>query len=96
MARATYVFRDGKLIPKHKAKPLPLAGSPMVISDSLPDTFNPVDGKRYSSKAAYYRAVRAAGCEIMGNEAPRTAPPPRELGGIEQDIQRSYEILRSR
>ena len=28
-----------------------------------------MDGKTYDSKSAYYAAVKAAGCEIVGNEA---------------------------
>jgi hypothetical protein len=30
------------------------------------------DGKQYDSKSEYYKAVKAAGCEVMGNDAPRT------------------------
>ena len=94
MARGTWVFRDGKLVPKHKAKPLAFA--PMVISDGLDYVQNPADGKRYTSKRLYERAVRAAGCEIMGSEAPRAPRQAPEPQGIEQDIKRSIEILRAR
>lgn len=52
------------------------------------------DGKMYDSKSAYYKAVKAAGCEIMGNDAPREAKPmeykinERELkSDIAQSIQ---------
>jgi hypothetical protein len=60
------------------------AGS-YVISDSLDDVMNHADGQRYSSKRAYERAVRRAGCEIVGNEKfpePRRAEPT----GIAQDL----------
>lgn len=60
------------------------AGS-YVISDHLDDLVNHADGKRYSSKRAYYRAVRAAGCEIVGNEELRSAPRPEPVG-VERDI----------
>lgn len=36
-----------------------------VVSDDLDGLVNPVDGKRYDSKSAYYRAVAAAGCNII-------------------------------
>jgi hypothetical protein len=52
--------------------------APMIISDHLDGVKNPVDGKTYDSKSAYYQAVKEAGCEIVGNEAEKMvgAPPP--------------------
>lgn len=45
-----------------------------VISDHLGEgasgVLNPVDGKKYDSKSAYYRTVKEAGCYVMGNDAP--------------------------
>jgi hypothetical protein len=38
---------------------------------------NPVDGKMYDSRAAYERAVRAAGCVIMGDDAPKEMAKPK-------------------
>ncbi|MGI0012647.1 MAG: hypothetical protein ACREBU_04275 [Nitrososphaera sp.] len=55
---------------------------PMVIRDALDGVVNPCDGKPYSSKRAYYKAVKDAGCHIVGNEAEKiaaaveTRPPP--------------------
>ena len=69
----TYVIRDGKLVDKRYAAPI-VSGDrsdlpcPMLIRDGLDDVVNPCDGKPYSSKRAYYAAVRAAGCEIAGND----------------------------
>lgn len=37
----------------------------MVASDSLGDVVNPIDGKIYDSKSAYYKTVEAAGCNIV-------------------------------
>jgi hypothetical protein len=77
MARQTFVFdrAQQKMVPAAefyrrkwegvKVSDLP---RPMIISDSLDDTMNPADGKQYNSKSAYYKAVRKAGCEIIGNE----------------------------
>ncbi len=41
-----------------------------VISDDLgiKGVLNPADGKTYDSKSAYYKAVKAKGYEIVGNE----------------------------
>lgn len=66
--------------------------APMVISGHLDDVLNHADGKRYSDKRAYERAVRAAGCEIVGNEMP-TASAPAELPPVEADIARAFEEL---
>lgn len=43
--------------------------SPRLIRDGLEDIWNPVDGKVYDSKSAYYGAVKRAGCEIAGNDS---------------------------
>ena len=72
MSRGVWIVRNGELIPKHLAPPLhPRFGEgPMVIGDGLPDVLNPVNGKIYDSKHAYERAVRDAGCHILGGEMP--------------------------
>jgi hypothetical protein len=41
---------------------------PTVINDGLDYLFSHVDGRRYTSKRAYEKSVRAAGCHIVGNE----------------------------
>lgn len=40
-------------------------GSAYIISDNLNDVVNPIDGKPYDSKSAYYRKVRESGCNIV-------------------------------
>lgn len=51
--------------------------APNVISDDLKaginGLHNPADGKMYDSKSAYYKGVKAAGCIVMGNDAPAEA-----------------------
>lgn len=39
-----------------------------LISDALPDVWNPRTNKRYSSKSKYYADTRATGGEIVGND----------------------------
>lgn len=99
MARTTYIFSDGALIDKRVA-PRPRSNRshlpcPMVISDQLGDVWNPVNGKTYDSKSSYYRAVRDAGCEIVGNDPLASkAPAPMEAApGVEQDIKQAIEQL---
>ena len=65
--------------------PPPPHGTLNVISDNLDYTMNPADGKRYTSKAKYYAAVRAKGCEIVGND--KSPPRPKaEMPDPTQDI----------
>lgn len=94
MARETYVYDRTKreLVPAHEFYSRKYAGTkrsdlprPMVIGDNLDDLMNPADGKRYSSKAKYYKAVKAAGCEIAGSDAGRTAAP-RKVDDATTDI----------
>lgn len=67
------------------------AGS-YVISDHLDDVVNHADGRRYSSKREYYRAVRRAGCEIVGNEKlPERRPV--EPTGVAADIVQAIRQL---
>lgn len=43
-------------------------GVPYIRSDGMNETWNPVDGKRYDSRSAYERAVKDAGCQIVGSD----------------------------
>lgn len=91
--------QTGKLIPKHLYRRAPVARShlpsPMVISDSLDGVWNPMDGRHYDSKSAYYRSVRQRGGEIIGNESPRVASPP-PLPSAEADVAEALNIIESR
>ena len=74
MSRGIYVIRNGELVAK--GGPLDIRpvrersdlACPMIIGDNLADVKSPVDGRFFSSKSAYYKHVRAAGCEIVGND----------------------------
>jgi hypothetical protein len=75
-----YVIHEGKLKPWPEVARLRLECSarsalpaPHVISDHLPGVRNMADGRVYDSKSEYYRAVKSAGCEIVGSEAERMA-----------------------
>ncbi len=89
----------GELIPKHLYHRPTVArsdlASPMVISDSLDGVWNPINGQRYDSKRAYYKAVRAHGGEIIGNESPRGSGPP-PLPSAEADVADALNAIESR
>ncbi len=76
-----YVFDDGKLKPwaevaaARRVRARSSLPCPSIISDHLDGVKNPVDGKIYDSKSSYYQAVKAAGCEIVGNEAEKMVGP---------------------
>lgn len=101
MARATYVIRDGKLVERHLAAPHPLAGrrlgvAPYIRTDGMDALRSMADGRMYDSKSAYYASVRAAGCEIVGDDRHGFGRTPGyDLGGVEQDIKQSIEQLQS-
>jgi hypothetical protein len=60
---------------------------------------NPVDGKLYDSKSAYYRTVKEAGCEIVGNEAEKMVAPSvarshvgsEEIGAALHKVKQDYK-----
>lgn len=96
--RTRYVFREGQGVVQ-KARPVANPArsdlpAPMVISDGMGDVWNPADGKTYDSKSSYYRAVRDAGCVIVGNEKMDDAPRDQiGVGNLEQDISNAIEEL---
>ena len=66
---------------------------PNIISDVLDSTLNHADGKHYDSKSKYYRAVKEAGCEVVGNDSSITAPkhPEYKSEGVARDIKRAID-----
>lgn len=61
--------------------------APMLRPDGMSDTWNPVDGKHYDSRSQYERAVKAAGCEIVGNDAGHwNRRPEYKPEGVRKDI----------
>ena len=62
-----------------------------VMGDSLGEgvkgVFNPADGKTYDSKSEYYKAVKAKGLVIMGDDAPtKRAEPKKETINWEKAV----------
>jgi len=70
---------------------------PAIRSDGMDPILNHADGQMYDSRSAYYRGVKDAGCEIVGNEK-LTAPAPKEMceRELKQDISNTYDQLEAR
>lgn len=71
---------------------------PMIIRDGMEPIVSMVDGKVHDSKRAYAADVRAAGCEIVGNDIAPFQPGPREYvpQGVGQDVKDAIEQLQAR
>jgi hypothetical protein len=95
MSRCTYVMRNGELVEKHLAPP-PEHSGPYVISDNMDYVQNHADGQHYDSKRAFEKAVRRAGCEIVGND--QSMLKPREFQPVitRQDVKDTLDQMRSR
>ena len=71
--------------------------TPRLVRDGLDDVWNPVNGKVYDSKSAYYAAVKAAGCEIAGNDSSITKAHERKVEttgpeGLKDDLKAAWEL----
>lgn len=107
MSRATYVLVDGELVTKSvdgvttneysklyaSRKTNPFAG---YGSDTLPGGVNGLvnhaDGKRYDSKSEFTKAVKARGCEIVGNDMNNAEWKPPIERGIRGDYNARKEL----
>jgi hypothetical protein len=98
MTRTIYVLRGGELVDKRSASPLHArAPAPTVRPDGMGPMRSMADGRIYDSRSAYHASVRAAGCEIVGDErAPFERRPVFEPGRTGADIKAAIEQLRSR
>ena len=91
MARETYVYRPGKgVIPRSEAAPLHAADQAFyAIADGMSAIQSMVDGRMYDSKSAYYRSVKAAGCEVIGgDQVPRQR---RDMPPVGADLRRAIQ-----
>lgn len=70
MSRATYVMRNGKLVPKHLAAPREGRVNG-VITDTMQAMRHPITQKLMDSKSQFRAVTRAHGCVEVGNETQR-------------------------
>lgn len=68
--------------------------APYIRPDGMDAIESPVNGMLYDSRSAYYRSIKAAGCEIVGNERPQRRSTP--MPSVRTDIRRAIEQLNSR
>jgi len=64
-------------------------GVPYIRGDGMNETWNPVNGKHYDSHSAYERAVKDAGCQIVGSDPAleRTyTPQPTSKQDVAKDL----------
>lgn len=64
----TWVYRNGRLVPKHLATPRGTVGVRGVISDTMDPLIHPCTGKRMDSKSEFRKVTRAKGGVEVGNE----------------------------
>jgi hypothetical protein len=116
MARETIVFIDGKLVTKEidgvltppylrlrdqdKANPFARYGRD-TLGDNVNGILNHADGKHYDSKSQYNRAVRNAGCRVVGNDfnniKPWQSPSARGVRGdfnVRPQLKQALEQVR--
>jgi hypothetical protein len=72
--------------------------APMVMRSSLDDVWNPVDGKRYTCRRQYEKAVIASGNRIAGNDIDFKNARPKEAttSSAKADIARAFEEAASK
>lgn len=94
----TYVMRDGKLVEREKAAPLPGGGAFYVISDEMAPTRHMADGQHYTSKAKFRAATRAHSCVEIGNETATVLKPRKPValdrGRRRDDIRQAIHQLK--
>lgn len=73
--RQTYVLRDGKLVPKTEAQPLPSQNGPYVMADIAPFV-TAGDNVPISSRSQLREYERRTGTKQIGNDL----KPPRLPG----------------
>ncbi len=104
MARESYVFRNGELIPKHLAPPLVqrFGRGPAIHRDSVDPFVSQVDGQTYDSLSAYHRSISEANArtgreyEIIGNDhhhLMREQAPAVNEASIDRSLAQALEQL---
>lgn len=78
------------------ARPESPNAAPNIRADGMDAILSHADGRIYDSRSAYYASVKAAGCEIVGNDTggfgPRPEYRPKDVG---RDIQTAMQQLQS-
>lgn len=88
MARQSFVYRDGKVIPKEDARPRP---GLQIITDIAPYQ-SIVDRSVIGGRRQHRDHLRAHGCIEVGNEPVKPqARPDMPVGSVGEDVKRAFE-----
>lgn len=86
----TYVFRNGKLVDKRRAKPLHYTNdAPGVISDIMEPTQHMATGRFHTSKHKFREDTKRSGCIEYGNDA-AALPRPRKMIPMDRGQRREH------
>lgn len=105
--RGTFVFRNGRMVPKHEAMRgewehrMSVRGdvaAPAIRRDSMDEFVSLIDGKTvFDSKSAWERHVKANGCEIVGNDTPpaskRFIETEAHTKSVQKDIVEAFHMV---
>lgn len=71
--------------------------APYIRTDGMDPIVNHADGRIYDSRSSYERAVKDAGCVIVGNDLPDVKEPaPLSDRELEKDIKTAIEQVEAR
>jgi hypothetical protein len=96
----TYVFRNGKLVDKRRAKPKYSANdATQVISDIMDATQHMATGRMHTSKSEFRKDTRTSGCVEYGSETTALLTPRKPIlmdsAKRRDDIRRTIYELRN-
>ena len=96
MTRGTYVYRNGKIVPKHSAAPKHSPRINGVISDSLGEHLEHhgySDGRRTDSKSVFRRWTKEIGAVEKGND--REQRTPVRDNSMTRDVALAVEMVKN-
>lgn len=99
MNRGTWVMRNGRVVQKGGPEDVRPAAArsdmacPMIISDDMPAAEH-VDGRTYTSKAAFRAVTKANGYIELGTEKQKPYVPPKpDRKAIRESLERAKARL---
>lgn len=93
---ASFVYRDGKVIPKEEAEPYNPEWAVSIISDNMDPVKHHGTGRIIDSKAKFRADTRASGCVEIGNERIQARNPiALDRRQRREDIKRTIYNLRN-
>jgi hypothetical protein len=95
----TYVYRNGELVEKEKAEPLPGYATFSYISDHMDPLFHHAAMRRIDSKSEFRQETKNHGCVEVGNTpnygAKRLFTPTLDKRQRREDIQKTVYHLKN-